>query len=210
MAQRLIALAVWCLVGAAAGCGSAQPSDDVPPATTPIPTAGLSGQPVTVYPLTLILAEASLGWDEFVTPRRMALDIADSLIAQALVARTPEVSWVLPEALRRAAHQAPGLLPDPDQIGTALLRRSGMSRIPDPLRSQLRSLTAVPGDRFALIPASLLFFDEANGSGRAELTVVLADVRLGRLGWRTVARAIARDPWAAVKEALESLTPLAQ
>jgi hypothetical protein len=210
MAQRLIALAVSCLVGVAAGCGTAQPADDIPPATTPIPTAGLSGQPVTVYPLTLVLAEASLGWDAFVSPRREALDVADSLIAQALTARAPEVSWVLPEALRRAAQQAPGLLPDPDQMGTALLRRSGMSTIPDPLRSQLRTLTAVPGDRYALVPASLLFFDEGNGSGRAELTVVMADVRLGRLRWRTVARAVAEDPWAAVKEALESLTPLGQ
>jgi hypothetical protein len=210
MTQRLNAILALCFAGFATGCGTQQPADAEPSPAAPIPTAGLGGQRVAVYPITMILAEAELAWDEFVTPRRDALTVADSLIAESLTGRAPEVSWVLPDALRRAARQAPSMLPDPDQMGTALLRQSGVTRIPDPLQSQLRTLTAVPADRYALIPASLLFFDEGDGVGRAELTVVLVDVRLGRVGWRTVARATGEDPWTAVKEALESLTPLGQ
>jgi len=41
----------------------------------------------------------------------------------------------------------------------------------------------------------------------AELTVVLADVRTGRVGFRTVARGEGDDPWTALTRAVKSLTP---
>jgi len=41
----------------------------------------------------------------------------------------------------------------------------------------------------------------------AELTVVLVDVRTGRVGFRTVARGDGSDPWTALTRAVKSLTP---
>jgi hypothetical protein len=41
----------------------------------------------------------------------------------------------------------------------------------------------------------------------AELSVVIVDVRTGRIGFRTVARGDADDPWTALTEAVKSLTP---
>ena len=41
----------------------------------------------------------------------------------------------------------------------------------------------------------------------AELTVVMVDVRTGRVEWRTVARGEGDDPWTALTRAVKALTP---
>lgn len=92
-------------------------------------------------------------------------------------------------------------------MATALLRAPEVRVIPDPLRSQLRNLTAVVGDRYVLVPASLAFVRAGDGAARAELTLVLADVRTGAVGWRTVAHGSAGGPWEALWQALKALTP---
>lgn len=207
MARRLTALLGAIAVGAAGCGGGSQPAVDIPRPASPLPTAGLAGDAVPVYPLTLLSAERSLGWEEALTPRPAALERADSVIGALLQARSPEVSWVLPPALRRSAARAPGVLVDPDQLATALLRAPDLTRLPDPLRSQMRALNAVAGGRYALVPASLVFVQVPDGGGRAELTLVIADVRTGQIGWRTMAHAVAADPWTALDEALRTLTP---
>ncbi len=209
MARRLIPALTLLGVVAVWGCSSKQePEEPVEPITHPLPTAGLAGEPVTVYPLTLIVAEPGLEWDSLIRPREEALQHADSLIELFLEERAPEADWVMPAALRRMAKQAPGILADPDQMGTALLRAGGLTKIPDPLRSQMRNLTGATGNRFALVPASLAYFaTDTAGVARAELTMVVAEVRSGRVDWRTVARGEGEDPWTALWDALTSLVP---
>ena len=203
MAQRLIPLIAAI---AATGCASASSGDGLPAPGSPLPLSAMVGVEVVVYPLTMILAEAALEWDDALSPRDSALGVADSLIAIALTERTPEVMWVMPEELRRVARRAPGLLVNPDRMATAALRHR-LSKLPDPLFSQMRSLTGAVGDRLALVPASLFFFRESDGTGRAELTIVLVDVRLGDFWWRSVVKGTGPDPWAAFREALETLAP---
>jgi len=41
----------------------------------------------------------------------------------------------------------------------------------------------------------------------AELSIVMVDVRTGRVGFRTVARGDGDDPWSALARAVKSLTP---
>jgi len=98
--------------------------------------------------------------------------------------------------------------------------------VPDPLRSQLRTLAAIAGGRYALVPAALVFRRTvAPGDGRtvpgptappplphppvatAELSIVMVDVRLGRIDWRTIARGQGDDPWSALTRAVKNLTP---
>jgi hypothetical protein len=204
VARRLI----WLFVASAAvGCAPSQSADEAPVPALPLPVTAMAGVEVVVYPLTMILGEAALGWDELLSPRDSALRVADSLIARALTERTPEVMWVLPEALRRVARRAPGILVDPDRMATATLRHN-LSKAPDPLRSQMRALTGAVGDRLSLVPTSLLFFQEPDGTGRAELMIVLVDVRLGDIWWRSVVRGAGPDPWTAFREALETLAPV--
>jgi len=141
-----------------AGCGGKQHAE-TPAPTQPLPTAGLAAQQVSVLPLTLLAAEDSLNWQAQFADRRAALARADSVIGTLLTARAPEVSWVLPAALRRAARRAPGIAPDPDQMGSAVLRAPNLEIVPDPLRGELRTLVALGGNggRFALVPAALVY-----------------------------------------------------
>ena len=211
----------WCVV--VAGCGHTSQTP-TPEPTAPLPTAGIAAQQVGITPLTLIVAEDSLHWQALLGERRAALAKSDSVIGTLLTTRAPEVTWLLPEELRRAARRAPGIAPDPDQMGTAILLRGGgrEESVPDPLRHELRTLAALVGaggGRFVLVPAGLVFrrtrsLAEGRTSGAAarpsataELTVVMVDVRTGRVGFRTVARGEGDDPWTALTGAVKSLTP---
>ena len=208
---------------ALAACGGHK-GQTVPEPTAPLPTAGIAAQQVSVLPLTLIAAEEQLHWDSLLSERRVALSRGDSVIGTLLRARAPEVTWLLPDELRRVARRAPGIAPNPDQLGSSILLH-GSSRdpemVPDPLRSELRTLSALAGSgggRYALIPAGLVFrrsggpagarsATAAPGAATAELTVVMVDVRTGRVDFRTVARGEGDDPWTALTRALKSLTP---
>ncbi len=208
------------------GCGGKQHVEEPAP-TVPLPTAGIAAQQVAITPLTLVVAEDSLHWQVLVGERRTSLARADSVIGSLLKERAPEVTWLLPDDLRRAARRAPGIAPDPDQMGTSILLRGGgrEEMVPDPLRNELRTLAALVGaggGRFMLVPAGLVYRRATTGAGSvgaqhaaplprglatAELTIVMVDVRTGRVGFRTVARGEGDDPWTALTRAVKSLTP---
>jgi len=194
-------------------CGGKKKTDQQPtpeqlPPTAPLPTAGLAGQRVALTPLELVGAEDTLHLDSIINNRRATLNKSDSIIETLLVARAPEVTWVGPAELRRTARRAAGIATDPDQLGTAFLRADKLIEVPDPLRYQLRTLVGLAGGRYAMVPAGLVF---RRRTGRtdvtAELSIVMVDTRVGRVGWRTVARADGDDPWAALTKAVKSLTP---
>jgi hypothetical protein len=207
---------------AALSCGGKKSEQNPTPApTAPLPTAGIAGQRVALMPLALVGAEEALQWDALIGERRATLDKSDSIIATLLGARAPEVTWVGPAELRHIARRAPGIAPDPDQMGTPFLRASNIVDVPDPIRSQLRTLMGLAGGRYVLVPAGLVFRVASPGatprgspavkpSGHlavAELSVVMIDSRIGRIGWRTIARGEGDDPWTALSRAVKSLTP---
>ncbi len=206
MVRRLIRAGTLAGLTTVLGCGGGQVEEAEPAISAPLPTAGIAGSQVSVYPLTLLATDESLDWSEYAVSRREGLDRADSLIASFLIERAPEVTWTLPDELRVAARRAPGMLASPDQMGTAILR-SPFEQVPDPLRSQMRNLSAVAGGQYALVPASLVFFAEADGRGRAELTLVIVEVRMGEAQWRTVARGVGDNPTSATWNALKTLVP---
>jgi hypothetical protein len=178
-----------------------------------LPTAGIAGQRVALTPLELVGAEEGLKWDSLILDRRATLNKCDSVIAVLLEARAPEVTWVLPPELRHTARRAAGIAADPDQLGTPFLRATGIVDVPDPLRYQLRTLVSLVSGRYVLIPAGLVF---RMAPGReaakppvamAELSMVMVDTRVGKVGWRTIARGEAEDPWTALTRAVKNLTP---
>jgi hypothetical protein len=192
-------------------CGGKKTGHPPAPApTAPLPTAGLAGQKVSILPLTLAAAEDTLHWDALIADRRATLDRSDSIIVTLLAGRAPEVTWVGPAELRRVARRAAGIAAEPDQMGTAFLRAEALIDVPDPLRYQLRTLVGIAGGRFALVPAGLVFRHAPGspaGVATAELSIVLVDTRVGKVGWRTVARGEGLDPWTALTRAVKSLTP---
>jgi hypothetical protein len=203
-----------CVVALTAlGCGPKKGAQQPEPApTSPLPTAGLAGQKVALMPLALVAAEDSLHWDALVANRRATLDKADSVINAFIAARAPEVTWAGPDELRRTARRAIPIATDPDQMGTPFLRSDALIDVPDPLRYQLRTLLGLVGGRYALVPAGLVFRVSTpaaapRGKATAELSMVLVDTRVGRVGWRTTARGEGDDPWTALTRAVKSLTP---
>ena len=96
-------------------------------------------------------------------------------------------------------------------MGTPFLRAQNIIDVPDPLRSQLRTMMGLAGGRYVMIPAGLVFRRTVGRpDGRmatAELAVVMIDSRIGRVGWRTVARGEGEDPWTALTRAVKILTP---
>ncbi len=173
----------------------------------------MAGQRVALTPLALVAAEDTLHLDVLIGDRRTTLDKCDSIIATLLTARASEVTWVTPAELRHVARRAPGIAADPDQLGTPFLRAANIIDVPDPLRYQLRTLMGLVGGRYVFVPAGLVFRKVAVGpsnrpaAATAELSVVLIDSRVGKIGWRTVARGDGEDPWTALTRAVKSLTP---
>ena len=194
----------------APACAQAQRQ---PEPLAPVPvfsTGAVAGKTVGVLPLTLVVADPALQSDTAYTEyrdRRLALSRADSLIGEALRGRGPEVTWILPAELRKMARRSGGFGPDPDQMGQAILRSSKLVNIPDPLRSSMRNLLAIADTRLAFVPASLSFSPETNGQLRADLSVVLADTRSGKVLWRSLALGRGKSPDEALNTALASLLP---
>lgn len=188
-------------------CSGGSRVAEVTPRDLSLPTMGLSGQEVTVFPLALIAVSDSLDWEGHLRPRRDALRQADSLILMMLEERSPEVLWIGPDALRAAHRQAPSMIADPDRIGTAVLRYTAIDRLGDPLSSQIRALVGVAGSRYALIPASLFYFAGDEAVGKAELTMAMVDARTGAVTWRNMASGQADEPWEALTRALKTLNP---
>jgi hypothetical protein len=210
---RIAAAKTILLSVAAPACGTAQREAKVEPLpnVSAFSIQAVAGKTVGVLPITLVVADPAIQSDSVYASyrdRRLALSRADSLISEALVTRGPEVGWVLPPELRKIARRSAGFVPDPDQMGQALLRSPKVTTIPDPLRSSLRSLLAIADSRLAFVPASLSFSPEADGMIRADLPVVLADVRIGRVLWRSLALGRGRTPDDALNAALASVLPV--
>jgi hypothetical protein len=204
----LVALAVpSCAGGQQVPVAAAAPDKPV----AMLPTASMTGQTVAILPITLVVADPALQSDSVYAgyrDRRAALAQADSLISEGIVARAAEVNWVPPRELRKMARRSAGYLADPDQMGQAVLRGPKVATIPDPLRSSLRSLMAVAGGRLALVPASLGFGPDSAGLIRADLSLVLADSRSGKVLWRSLALGRGKTPDEAVNAAIAAVLPL--
>ena len=180
----------------------------------PVPilaTAQLAGQTIAVLPITLVVADPALESDtvyQAYRQRRAALLRADSLVGSGIEGRGPEVNWVLPPELRKVARRSAGFVEDPDQMGQAILRSPNLTKVPDPLRSSLRGLVAVVDGRMVLVPASLGFGPEPSGQIRADLTLVLADARSGKILWRSVAYGRGANPDQALNAAVAAVLPV--
>ena len=217
LARKYLNAAVW-VVASVAGCVGHGSETPAPERTVPFPTSSLAGRDVGVLPFTLILAQDSLHWDAELADRPKILPTADSILLSFLTTRIPEISWKSPARLWRGARGANDLPDDPHQLGIAILRQVPVGAfVPDPLRAQLRTLGAVAGGSYVLAPAALFYKTDTTAkadagqsraaSAEAELTLVIVDVRLGQVSWRSTARGTGGDPWTALTRALKTLAP---
>jgi hypothetical protein len=166
-----------------------------------------AGQRIAVIPITLLVPVDTLVRVSPLNDRVRALAWADSILEGGLSSRRPEVTWVFPAELRKIARRSPTVAPDPDRMGQSLLREKSFETVPDPLRQHLRSLMAVASGRYALVPAAVALLPDA-GLVRVEVTMVLADTRLGKVVWRTVTWGLGATPAQAFTAALDAVLPL--
>jgi hypothetical protein len=168
--------------------------------------APLAGQPIPVLPLSYLTASSPVD-EQLPAGREAQLAWADSIIGAMLVGRGPEVDWVLPEALRAVARRAPATVTDPDRMGHAVMRASGLDRTPDPLRSYLRALSAMTNSRTVMIPAAVRFSSDSTGGIRAETVLVVVDTRNGGVIWRSHPVATASTAAAALAATIAHILP---
>jgi hypothetical protein len=178
-----------------------------------VPVHSLGGQDVAVMPITLVVIDPAFDSDTLFAryrDHRATLTWADSVIGEALTERAPEVKWVLPPRLRKLARRAAGLVDDPDEMGQAMLRSPKLKEVPDQLEVSLRNLTALINGRIVFVPAALGFGKDADGQVRAQVSLVAADARSGRILWRSLPAASGPTPEVALAEAMASVLPLDQ
>ncbi|MGH7630641.1 MAG: hypothetical protein ACREOF_14915 [Gemmatimonadales bacterium] len=202
-----LALALALTLGRAAAGQSPPPK---PPKA--LNTLALAGEAIAVLPLTLTASDPALARDSALAclrDRRAVLRWADSVIGEGLRTRAPEVTWVLPPKLRQIARRNPGMVPEPDQMGQAILRSSKLKRVPDPLRTGLRNLTSFTGGRYAMVPAALVFARDTSGALRADLSIALADTRTGAVAWHALTWGMGVSPDEALNAAVAAVLPLA-
>jgi hypothetical protein len=175
-------------------------------------TLALAGEAIAVLPLTLTAVDPALKPDSTLSALRDRQAVrrwADSVIGDGLQERAPEVTWVLPPKLRQIARRNPGMVAAPDQMGQSILRSPKIKRVPDPLRTNLRSLTSFTGGRFAIVPAALAFVRDTSGSLRADLAIALADTRTGAVSWHALTWGMGGSPDEALSAALAAVLPAA-
>ena len=188
---------------------AAKAQQKVPP-VVPLATPALAGQVVTVLPLTMAVTDPRLpGGGGGAAGRAATLALFDSLLADLLQERAPEVTWMLPPELRTIAARAPGMLPSPDRMGQSVLRDPKATTVPDPLRGYLRNLLALAnGARFAFVPAALTLAPAAGDSVEATVAAVLTDGRIGTVLWRTRAVGRAANATDAIRVAVATILPV--
>ncbi len=183
------------------------------PPVLPVPTQSFGGQEVAVMPITMVVVDPTVEADTVfngLRDRRATLTWADSIVGDALSNRAPEVKWVLPPRLRKLARRAPGLVDDPDQMGQAMLRSPRLRELPDQLQTSLRNLMALVNGRIVFVPAAVGYSKDPDGRVQAQLSLVAADARSGRILWRSVPTGAGPTPGAALGAALASVLPLDQ
>ncbi|MES1259118.1 MAG: hypothetical protein ABUL71_00890 [Gemmatimonadota bacterium] len=190
----------------AAGPASAQ---GTPKGQKPLPApalllAPLSGQPIPVLPLTYIVSDSGIAG--LPAARVAQLAWVDSVLAEVLQARGPEATWVFPPELRRVAKRGAGVVGNPDRMTQAVMRFSNVTKVPDPLLSNLRGLIAMTNSRYVMIPAMFRITRSPEGV-KVEATLVLVDARSGAIPWRSSPVATAPTAAAALAATIAHILP---
>lgn len=155
----------------------------------------LAGQNVPVMPFTMVVRDSAVSDSVLLLARPAVMAWADSILADALTLRAPEISWLYGAELSRVARRGAGMIPEPAKMGQAILRSEKMKTVPDPTRSNFRILAGLAGGRYIFVPASVRFHHDSIGAVVATLSAVVTDTRSGAVVWR--ANATGQGPSAA-------------
>lgn len=184
MRRLLRPLVLVTLLAGAAACGRKTPAAAEAPAPALRPLEALAGQPVVVVPAQRLRTGDSLGWAAKAGAPRAYLAQLDDELAFAVRERGTASAWAFGPDVARAARRSPTVAGDPYALAVdPLLGEKPREDLGAGLVSQLRSIVAISGARYAVVPAELRFVRRADGQGEAVLRVVLVDTRGSRRVW---------------------------
>ncbi|MDH3297896.1 MAG: hypothetical protein OEM23_03795 [Gemmatimonadota bacterium] len=155
------------------------------------------GTPVVILPVQSVEPSPDGAWPAHAATGEQALRAMDAELEFALADRRGAENWALPSALRRRVDRNPIVDVNPDRLAYQGLieRPEARDQIYEPLHGELRTLAALFGTRFLMLPLRLRLAtaqaaEDAAGSCRdnadrlrAELLIVLIDIRRSAVMW---------------------------
>lgn len=192
--------------------GRVDPSDPFAQiAVTHLSIAPLGGASVLLLVAGgLVAGDSANPLPELDARRSALLDQAYAALDTAVRRDGREVTWMSLDEQQRAVRRNPTISVEPERLATQYLFDPRVMRIPDPLWSQVRTLAALTGARYLVVPAGVKIAG-TSGALTASYVVVLADARSGNVLARVRAQgAAAPSVQAALRVAAGSLiaTPL--
>lgn len=179
LGAALVALLAACGGGAPAAAQAPAP-DATRQAAAPAALAPFAGQPVVVTPAQRLQAAELPAWSAAAGEPAALLARVDSAVTAALAARGPD-QWSSPERVVRTARRNPTLGVNPYRLGVEpLLATKAPEQLGEPIASQLRSIVALDGQRYVVVPAAVRFVRRPDGRGEGVLVVAVVDARLSR------------------------------
>ena len=185
----LLAGTLACAAGAApAQSGAAAtpgPATDAPVEVRARPLASLADARVVVVPVQSLRGGDSLGFATAAGEPRAYLALLDDEIAFALDERKLRPAWATGPEAARMARRNPTFGVDAYALDAGELRtdpKKGGPELTPALSGKLRSLAALHGGRYVVVPVELRFAAARDG-GRAVLRVVAIDARAAQLVW---------------------------
>ena len=177
------------LVAAVVGCPGSHSSHTSPndPFTrvpvSPLPIASASGSSVLLLTLGGLVLGDSVPLPELEGRHTELAAAAYAALDTALRRASPDVDWQGLSEQLQTARRNPTLGLEPQRFPTAYLIEPAMTQVPDPIFAEMRTLAAITGARFAVIPAGARLL-KATGGYTAEYVLVVADARTGNVLWR--------------------------
>ena len=142
----------------------------------------IPGAPVMLLPTIVLAADSgAVGADRIDRAGKVRLDSAIAATFSQLVTDTP---WLDANTVRSRAEANPAL-PHPDSMPMHLLPLKAAETVPDTLMDQIRRLARLHPGRYHIVPAHITYRATRTGRARAEISIVMIDVKIGWVLWRS-------------------------
>ena len=151
------------------------------------------GVPAVVLPVQRAVPGPGGAWPAGSRSEEEAARALDAELAFALGERRGAEAWALPEAVRRRVARNPTIGVDPDRLAYQglLAAPDRWEQIYEPLHGQLRTLAALFGTRYVVLPLALSVSPpepgiagcKSEGAERGELLLALIDIRRSAVLW---------------------------
>jgi hypothetical protein len=144
----------------------------------------MAGRPVVMLPTQYVVYGTRVATHDSDSSTAMLIRILDDEIALSLKSRGVS-QWTSARDISASARRNMGMTADPHALaaqGIRRITRASEDPLPEPLASQIRSLTALRDARYALLPIELRR-DVATVHPRGMLRLFLIDSRTARIVW---------------------------